>query len=63
MPRILHHVNPDCCEPLISYVLESNDIIVDRNKLIEVFKAAGLFMPDRFINELSTQPNLPKKEF
>lgn len=42
MPRTLHHGNPDCCEVLKSYVLESDEIIVSETSLSETLYHSGV---------------------
>ena len=42
MPRTLHHGNPDCCEVLKSYVLESDEIIVSETALSETLYHSGV---------------------
>lgn len=56
MARAIRHGSPNFVDPLVTYVLEPNDVIVDRNKLTELFHAAGIQMADLLIDELNTQP-------
>lgn len=59
MARTLHHGNPDCCEVLKSYVLESDEIIVNESALSE-----ALYHSVVSINEMRTViAKLFKKEF